>query len=352
MCYTGEIMQDYIDLSHGAGGLKMDQLISFIGERITFKTVVEGIGNIGSDSLDDGAIISRYNFKDNDIVMTTDGHSVDPLFFPGGDIGKLSVCGTLNDLLMMGGAPVAITSALFIEEGFTFSELAKVLVSMDEILKNSKVPIIAGDTKVLPKGAIDKLLIVTTGIGKRITNEPILDSGTKVNDKIIVTGPIGSHGISLMSFRKGMEFNTELKSDCNYLGPLLLPLITKFPIHTMKDPTRGGLASALNEIASKSDVSLYINEEAIPIDPAVRSASEMLGLDPFEITCEGRAIITIAPEKADEFLKELQNHPDGKSASIIGEVKADNKGKVFLNTNVGGFRRLQKPIGEMIPRVC
>ena len=253
---------------------------------------------------------------------------------------------------MMGGLPIAITSALFIEEGFLFSDLDKILRSMDNVLQEYKIPIVAGDTKVLPKGSIDKLLIVTTGIGKRITDKPILDASTVENDKIILTGSVGSHGISLMSFRKGMEFNTNLQSDVKFLGPLLLPLLTKYPIHTMKDPTRGGLASALNEISSKSNVSFYINEDDIPIDPAVRSASEMLGLDPLEITCEGQAIITLPSEYADQFIQELQKHELGKSASIIGEVKSDIPGKVFLNTTVGGLRRLQKPVGEMIPRVC
>ena len=345
-------MQESIDLSHGAGGLKMDQLLSFISERITYKKVIEGTGNVGVDAFDDGAIISKLNFQDSDVIVTTDGHSVDPLNFPGGDIGKLSICGTLNDVLMMGGIPIAITSALFIEEGFLFSDLDHILRSMNQVLEENKVPIIAGDTKVLPRGTVDKLLIVTTGIGKRIKNQPVLDSASRPGDKIILTGPVGSHGISLLSFRKGMEFSTNLHSDVNYLGPLLLPLLTKYPVHTMKDPTRGGLASALNEISSKSKASLYLNEEKIPIDPAVRSASEMLGLDPFEITCEGQAIITLPAEYAEDFVKELQKHKLGKFASIVGEVKSDNPGKVFLNTSVGGLRRLQKPVGEMIPRVC
>lgn len=345
-------MQESIDLSHGAGGLKMDQLLAFISERITFKTVVEGSGNIGVDAYDDGAIISKYNFQDSDLIVTTDGHSVDPIFFPGGDIGKLAVTGTLNDVLMMGGKPIAITSALFIEEGFLFSDLDLILRSMNQVLVENNIPIVAGDSKVLPKGSIDKILIVTTGIGKRIVDIPVLDSSTQVTDKIILTGPVGSHGISLLSFRKGMEFSTNLESDVNYLGPMLIPLLTKYPIHTMKDPTRGGLASALNEISSKSNVSLYINESDVPIDPAVRSASEMLGLDPFEITCEGQAIITVPSEYAEGFLNELRKHDKGKLASIIGEARADNVGKVFLNTSVGGLRRLQKPVGEMIPRVC
>ena len=345
-------MQEFIDLSHGAGGLKMDQLLSFISERITYKKVVLGSGNIGVDSFDDGAIIARDNYKDSDLIITTDGHSVDPIFFPGGDIGKLAITGTLNDVLMMGGKPIAITSSMFIEEGFKFSDLDKILCSMDAVLRENQIPLVAGDTKVLPKGTIDKILIVTTGIGLRIANNPVLDSSTKEGDAIILTGPIGSHGISLMSFRTGMEFDVDLISDVNYLGPAILPLLTKYPIHTMKDPTRGGLASALNEISSKSNIAMYIDEEKIPIEPAVQSASDMLGLDPFEITCEGQAIITLPEEKANDFVQELRNHALGKNAKIIGYAKMNSESKVFLNTKVGGLRRLQKPIGEMIPRVC
>lgn len=346
------MIDDYITLSHGAGGLKMDELISFISERISFKQVLFGKNNIGVESLDDGAIISHEVFNNAEIIMTMDGHSVDPLMFPGGDIGMLSVCGTLNDVLMMGGVPIALTSSLFIEEGFKFSDLDKILVSMDNICRENNIPIIAGDTKVLPKESIDKLLIVTTGIGKRITHEPVLDSISKSGDKVLLTGPIGNHGISLLSFRKGMEFDSNLTSDVKYLGSLLLPLLSHYEVHTMKDPTRGGLASALNEIATKSNVSIYINEADVPIDTSVKMVAEMLGLDPFEITNEGQAIIVLPAEIAENFLIDIRKHIDGKYASIIGEVRSDNKGKVFMNTSVGGLRRLQKPVGEMIPRVC
>ncbi|MHA2362510.1 MAG: hydrogenase expression/formation protein HypE [Candidatus Hodarchaeales archaeon] len=342
----------FVELSHGAGGLKMDQMLEFISNRTSLRKVVSGTGNIGIDAYDDGAIISKDNFSERDLVISIDGHTVDPIFFPGGDIGKLSICGTLNDVLMMGAKPIAITSAIILEEGFSFNDLDKILKSMDKVCKDTNVPIIAGDTKVVPKGTLDKVMIVTTGIGKRISKEPILDSRTKLGDKIIVTGPVGSHGIALMSFREGIEFETSLISDVASLDSLLIPLLSKYPIHTMKDPTRGGFASAINEIAQKSNVTISINQVEIPIHPAVKAASELLGLEPLEITSEGQAIITISSDYAEDLLKDLKNHPQGKNATIIGEVIERKAGKVFLETEAGGKRRLQKPVGELIPRVC
>jgi hydrogenase expression/formation protein HypE len=222
---------------------------------------------------------------------------------------------------------------------------------MDKECVKNKVPIMAGDTKVVPKGTLDKIIIATTGIGVRVSKEPILDSNTQLGDKIILTGPIGSHGIALLSFRKGIEFKTSLESDVNSLTSLILPLIQKYDIHTMKDPTRGGLASALNEIASKSNITITVSQTKIPIKDAVRSAAELLGLDPFEITCEGQAIISVPSNQAENLLNDLRKHDMGKESSIIGEVTSGD-GKVFIETTAGGIRRLQKPVGELIPRVC
>ena len=340
-----------VELSHGAGGLKMDQLLKFINDRLSLTCVKSGSDNIGVDSFDDGAVIAKANFVGKDLVVSTDAHTVDPIFFPGGDIGKLAICGTLNDVLMMGAKTIALTSSIVIEEGFTTSDLSKILNSMNEENVLNKVPIIAGDTKVVPKGTLDKIMITTTGIGVRVTDNPILDSNTQVDDKIIVTGAIGSHGIALLSFRKGIEFETDLKSDVKSLNSLLLPLLPNYNIHTLKDPTRGGLASALNEIASKSGVDIRVQQEKIPFEPAVISASELLGLDPLEITCEGQAIICVPSDEAESLLNQLKMHPLGKNAAIIGTA-VEGEGKVFLETISGGIRRLQKPVGELIPRVC
>ncbi|OLS20960.1 MAG: Hydrogenase expression/formation protein HypE [Candidatus Heimdallarchaeota archaeon LC_3] len=340
-------MDKYIELSHGAGGLKMDQLLKSIQSTFSKRNTSET--DIGMDAFDDGAIFSMNN---QDLVISTDGHSVDPLFFPGGDIGKLAMCGTVNDLVMMGAEPIAITSSLLIEEGFEWQDLKTILNSMNAICEQEQVPIIAGDTKVIPKGKLDKLMIVTTGIGKRISKERILDANVRVADQIIVTGSIGSHGISLMSFREGLSFKTTLKSDVASLRHLLLPLVSKYSIHAMKDPTRGGIASALNEWAEKSRVEIHIDQENVPIHPSVQSAADLLGLDPFEITCEGKAILAVPKDESKEILNIIRNNSLGKDAQIIGEVFSSESSKVLLKTSVGGLRRLQKPLGELIPRVC
>ena len=340
-------MDKYIELSHGAGGLKMDQLLKSIQSTISKRNTSET--DIGMDSFDDGAL---FLINNQDLVISTDGHSVDPLFFPGGDIGKLAMCGTLNDLVMMGADPIAVTSSLLIEEGLEWEELRKILMSMNTICEQDQIPIIAGDTKVIPKGKLDKLLIVTTGIGRRISKERILDTNVQVGDQIIVTGSIGSHGIALMSFREGLSFTTMLESDVASLKQLILPLVSKYTIHAMKDPTRGGLASALNEWSEKSHVEIHIDQEKVPIHQSVQSAADLLGLDPFEITCEGKAILAVPKNQSEEILKIIKSNPLGKDAQIIGEVLNADTSKVFLKTSVGGLRRLQKPLGELIPRVC
>ena len=268
-------MEKIIELSHGAGGLKMDSLIHAIQECYTYRQTSDN--DVGMDALDDGAIVSVGS---EDIVITMDGHTIDPLRFPGGDIGKLAACGTINDLVMMGAQPLALTVALVIEEGFPFDDLREYLVSLDQVCRNDGVAIIGGDTKIVPKGKIDKLMIVTTGIGKRISKERILDSNVQVGDSIIISGPIGMHGIALLSFREGLSFSTSLTSDVNSLAAMLLPIAENQTIHAMKDPTRGGLASAINEWAEKSRKVIYLQEESIPMKPAVRSAADMLGLDP------------------------------------------------------------------------
>ena len=342
-------MDEYIELSHGAGGLKMDVLLHAIQECFE-KRVVPG-DNLGMDAFDDGAIIKIPKSGD-DIVLTTDGHTVDPLFFPGGNIGSLCICGTLNDLVMMGAEPIALTDAIILEEGFPFKDLERILKTMNEVCITNNVPIITGDTKVVPKGKIDKIMIATTGFGYRVSPKRILDSNVQVGDKIIVTGPVGSHGIAVMAFREGLEFQTMLQSDVAALAPLLLPIIKNIEIHAMKDPTRGGLASAINEWAEKSQVEIHLQQDAIPIDPAVQSAADMLGLDPLEITCEGRAIMAVPEENIDTVLHQLHEHPLGSQAAIIGEVKSNLSSKVFMETSIGGLRRLQKPLGELIPRVC
>ncbi|MHA1912461.1 MAG: hydrogenase expression/formation protein HypE [Candidatus Kariarchaeaceae archaeon] len=335
-----------VELSMGGGGRKMDELIEFIRSHFSLQQVE---GGVGIESLDDGATFPTP--EGAELVLTTDGHTVDPIFFTGGNIGSLAIAGTINDVSVMGARPIAMTSALIIEEGFKMSDLSLILKTMADMCQELNVPIIAGDTKVMPKGTIDKIAIVTTGFGV-IKGKAIYDSGAKPGDKVITTGPIGDHGVALLAHREGLNLQTELKSDVAPVYSLIKSVVETGKVTAMKDPTRGGLSGVLNEFASKSGVSIWISEENIPIRPAVVAVSEILGLDPYHISCEGKAIMTVKPESAEEILQLLKNHPLGKEAAIIGEVKEEKSGYVIIETSIGGHRILEKPIGEPIPRVC
>ncbi|MHA1833295.1 MAG: hydrogenase expression/formation protein HypE [Candidatus Baldrarchaeia archaeon] len=339
-------MEKNIELSHGAGGTLMELLIKQI---IVPKFKKRTVGGLGLDDLDDGATIPLDNYE---IVVTADGHTVDPLFFPGGDIGTLAVSGTINDLAVMGAKPIAITTALIIEEGFSISDLEKILDSMAKVAEETNVAVIAGDTKVMPRNHIDKLVIATSGIGLAKRGQVISDAGLKPGDKIIVTGTLGDHGIALLAVREGLDFETELKSDVAPIWETIEAALNIGGITAMKDPTRGGLASALNDLAEKSKVSIWIDEESIPVKEEVRAAAEMLGIDPLEVTNEGKAVIGVNAEYAEEVLGAVRKTKYGKDAQIIGEVKKEKPGYVFLKTVVGGVRVLEKPYGEPIPRVC
>ena len=343
-------MSEVIKLAHGAGGSIMDEFLSeLILKSVTKRTVSDE--SIGLDSLDDGATISLKDCE-TELVVSTDGHTVDPIFFPGGDIGRLATSGTINDVAVMGGRPIAIASALIIEEGFPVSDLKKILQSMDEIAREVDVAIITGDTKVMPKGYIDKITVTTTGIGIVPKGRVITDSNLRPGDKIIATGTIGDHGIALLSFREGIEFETELKSDCAPIYEVIQSALAVGGVSCMKDPTRGGIASALNEFAQKSRVSIWIEEEKIPRRPEVLAASDMLGLDPLDVACEGVALIGVSSEKAERTLEQIRKTRYGKDAAIIGEARVENPGYVILETFVGGQRIIEKPVGELIPRVC
>jgi hydrogenase expression/formation protein HypE len=340
-----------IRLAHGAGGVLQEELIDFITKNIPFKNVNNGIG---VEELDDGATIPLKEY-DKEIVITADGHTIYPLFFPGGDLGTLSVCGTVNDLLMMGAEPMALTSMIIIEEGFEFNQLEKIVNSMNSMAKKANIAIIAGDTKIMPRGTLNEIIIATTGIGIKDKNIKILDNNIKVGDEIILTGSIGDHGTALMASREGLNISTDLKSDIS----LLLDIYDKIKleisnnyIHAMKDPTRGGIAAALNDWASKSNVSIWIDEEKVPVKKQVIAICDMLGLDPYNIACEGRALLAVDPVHSKNILEKIKLTQIGKDAKIIGEVKADNPKRVFLKTIVGGTRFIDMPLGEPIPRIC
>ncbi len=336
-----------IELNHGAGGSLMDTFLESLLAIYKTKSVENGIG---ADEMDDGATI--FLSGDTTLIVSSDSHTVDPIFFPGGDLGVLAAAGTINDVVMMGGKPIAITCALLIEEGIKYSIVEKVLRSFAETCEEQGVAVVAGDTKVLPKGQVDSIYMSTTGIGIRISPNIISDSSVELGDKIIITGSPGMHGAALIAGREGINLQTELQSDVNPLADLLLPLIKEGAIHAMKDPTRGGVGSALNEFAEKSNVGILLDEEKIPIKPEVNGVCELLGIDVFSLSSEGKAIMAVSADKAEEILESLRNHPLGKDAQIIGEASSKYEGKVVIRTSIGGHRLLRKPLGEPIPRVC
>lgn len=319
----------------------MYELISRLAKNLPLRSVN---GGTGLDEQDDGAIIP---VSGKNLVFTTDSYTVDPLFFPGGDIGKLSMCGTINDLAVMGAKPIAISSAFVISEGFPLSDLDRIVNSMGKISRIANVPIVAADTKVVEK-EID-LIITTTGIG--IAKNPVMDSGLNPGDKMIISGSIGDHGIAVLSEREGIKFRTRLRSDCAPLWDMINKIL-RYRINAMKDPTRGGLASALNEIAKKSNVGIYIEEEKIPIKKEVMVASEMLGIDPLTVANEGKVVMGVADSDANRVLRIIQKTRLGKDARIIGEARKENKSKVIMETLTGGERIIDMPLGDPVPRVC
>lgn len=337
--------EDKISMNHGAGGEVMANLISnAVLENITKKSVN---GGISLDALDDGATIP---IGDYEIVVTTDGHTIDPLFFPGGDIGRISAAGTINDVSVMGAKPLAISNAIIMQEGFPIADLDKIMKSLNETCEEVDVAVITGDTKVMEQGKIDGIVMVTTGIGIAKKGEIIRDSTLKVGDKIIVTGSLGDHGMSLMSFREGFGFETDLKSDTAPMWNVVKKALDVGGVSAMKDPTRGGFANAINEMASKSGNGVLLYQDAIPIKKEVHAVSEMLGIDPFEVANEGKVVMGVKADKAQEVLEAIKTEEYGKDAAIIGEVVEGEY--VVVETPIGGQRILEAPIADPVPRVC
>jgi hydrogenase expression/formation protein HypE len=351
-------MADKIKLADGAGGQLMDKLIK--QKILKYFEKLSTSAEIPLSMLDDSAVI-------DDIVFTTDSHTVQPIIFPGGDLGSLAVAGTVNDVSVMGAKPIALSAGFIIEEGLSIEKFEIIVNSMSKVSKKAKVPIVTGDTKVIEKGAIQEFMINTSGIGKRtkllddnikevkryrrFDNRWLLDSNLKNGDILILSGNIGEHGVALMSFREGYGFETKIKSDVAAINGLMEKALNIRGIVSSKDPTRGGLSNTVNEFSEKSNVGILLEEECIPIPMGVRSACDMLGIDPLEIGNEGKVVFGVVKEKADEVLKEIKNHPLGKNAEIIGKATDKIKG-VVLETTVGGKRNLHKPIGDPVPRIC
>lgn len=331
-----------ITLSHGSGGKASWQLIHDV--------FMKAFHNPWLDQENDQALFQTEKGR---MVTSVDSHVVSPLFFPGGDIGSLSVTGTINDIAMAGAKPLYLTIAAILEEGFPLKDLQQIVDSIAITAKAAHVAIVAGDTKVVERGKGDGIYLTTTGIG--IVPDGINISGDKASpgDKIILSGHIGDHGIAIMSKRENLQFHTTLKSDCAALHDLVARMVEVVPsIHCLRDPTRGGLATTLNELALQSKVGFIIDENQIPIRPEVESACELLGLDPLYIANEGKLVAISPSDQTETLIHAMRKHPLGQNAQIIGEVITDPHHFVQLKTKFGGLRMMDWLVGEQLPRIC
>jgi hydrogenase expression/formation protein HypE len=302
------------------------------------------------EPLHDGAILSFNGLR---LAFTTDSYVVNPITFPGGDIGRLAVNGTVNDLAMCGARPRYLSAAFIIEEGFPMEELWRAVLSMREAAGRAGVLLVTGDTKVVDRGKGDKIFINTSGVGLVEPGIDIHPGRARAGDKILLNGPIALHGIAIMSVREGLEFETRIESDTAPLNDLVRVLFEAAPaVHVLRDPTRGGVASALNEIAEKAGVGISVSEETIPIGEEVKGACEILGLDPLYVANEGKLLAFVAPEEAEKVLAAMRNHPLGREAAVIGEVVPSHPGTVVMKTRVGGTRVVDMLSGEQLPRIC
>ena len=350
-------MSDIIRMNDGAGGEAMHALL----KQVVFKHLVgRSKAEVPLSAMDDSCVVE-------DIVFTIDSHTVRPLFFPGGDIGSLSVCGTINDISVMGARPLALALGMVVAEGFPRDDLERIMASVGKTAKDAGVPVETGDTKVVERGSLDGVILTTAGIGvfsealeknnkivakyRKKRSRWLTDGSVSAGDKIIISGYIGDHGIAIMSVREGLSFKVPVVSDVRALNMMLDKAMRVGGLTACKDPTRGGLANALNEWSEKSKVGIVVREGAIPIRDSVRAASDMLGISPYEIGNEGKALIAVVPDMADKVLACLRRTPEGKDAAIIGEATKDVNG-VVMETTIGSRRVLEPPIGDPIPRIC
>jgi hydrogenase expression/formation protein HypE len=333
---------DIIELAHGGGGRLTHELISGLFKRYFSNTYL--------DPLCDAAVLPQPRGR---LAFTTDSYVVRPIFFAGGDIGKLSVCGTINDLSMVGAKPLYLTAGFILEEGLPFADLERIVCSMAETAKEAEVDIVAGDTKVVERGSADKIFINTSGVGW-IPDDRILSPGEiRPGDKIIVSGAVGDHGMAILCQREGLEFNTPLVSDCAPLNGLVETILNQHHgIRVMRDPTRGGLATALVELAQAKDLGFEIEEASVPVHEGVRASCELLGLDVFYVANEGKLVTVVSPAEAEAVLMTLRDHPLGQEASIIGHVVENHPKKVVLRTILGVRRIMDMLTAEQLPRIC
>lgn len=331
-------------LAHGSGGILSQELIESMFVRHHANDVLSG--------MEDAALVSLEQGEAH-LAITTDSFVVQPLFFPGGDIGKLSVCGTVNDLAMRGAHPLYLTSAYIIEEGFPLADLDQIVVSQAATARAAGVRIVAGDTKVVERGSGDGVFINTAGVGLVPDGVRISAANARVGDVVLLSGAIGDHGLAIMTRREGLQFSSSLTSDCAPLNDLVATMLKACPdIHVLRDPTRGGVATALNEIAQRSGVGIEIDEAQVPVHAPVQAAAELLGLDPFYVANEGKLLAIVPESEAGAVLEAMQGHIYGAEAAAIGRVVSNNPGRVVLRTSLGTRRLLDMLSGEQLPRIC
>ena len=329
-------------MAHGGGGRLSHQLVK--------EVFASQFKNALLEPLHDGAIFSAGNAT---FAFSTDSYVINPIFFPGGDIGKLAVNGTVNDLSMCGARPLYLSSAFIIEEGFPIDDLWRIVLSMESAAKTAGVQLVTGDTKVVDRGKGDKVFINTSGIGLIPDGIHIGPQRAKPGDKIILSGTIADHGIAIMSVREGLEFETQIESDCAPLNGLVAAMLAaSHDIHVLRDPTRGGVASVLNEIAESANLGIAIHEDAIPVSEEVSGACEILGFDPLYVANEGKLLAFVAPAAAEDVLAATRAHAMGKNAVVIGDAVADHAGTVVMKTRIGGSRVVDMLSGEQLPRIC
>jgi hydrogenase expression/formation protein HypE len=339
------LRDEKINLSHGSGGKATHNLIEGV--------FAPAFSNPLLDSMDDAATFG-IDGTGQRLAFTTDTYVVSPLFFPGGDIGKLAVHGTINDLAMAGAQPLYLSAGFILEEGFPISELRRIVASMAKAAADAGVAIITGDTKVVQRGKADGLFINTAGVGLIRATWPMGQAQVQPGDKVLLSGPVGDHGIAIMLAREALDIEADVVSDTAPLHTMVAAILEAAgdAVHCMKDPTRGGVATTLNEIAIGSEVSIGLDEQVIPVRAEVRGACEILGLDPLTIANEGKLLALVSPEKAEAALAAMRSHLLGSEAAIIGSVQSEPPGIVFLRTDIGGMRVLDMLVGDPLPRIC
>ena len=343
---------DRVLLAHGSGGRMSNELIS--------RVFVPGFGGEVLSALEDQAIVrfEAHSSQSNGhalprLAITTDSFVVSPLFFPGGDIGRLAIHGTVNDLAMGGAVPMYLAAAFILEEGLPLADLERIVASMREACDEAGVALVTGDTKVVDRGKADGVFITTTGVGLVPVGRSLSIHAARPGDRVLVSGTLGDHGMAIMSVREGLEFETVLASDTASLADLTRVMLEACPsIRCMRDPTRGGLSSTLNELAKASNVGVRLDEASIPVRPEVHAACEMLGLDPLYVANEGKLVAVVAADDADRLLSTMKAHPRGRDAAIIGEVVCEPAGMVLMKSLVGGQRVVTLLTGEQLPRIC